>query len=338
VYTWKAWRVSAVNRLLVAALVAVVALAPAAYAKVIGPFDVYTGDVEGNPKSVFAPGEILYLWFANGGSDMTAYIKVEVSDPNGNIVTSKEVGELTIPGSGKRKVFEWQIPESAPTGKYAITVQFTVMGVTYTDTLYFDVAAQAAPAPAQPQEPQEQGLPLALIAVIAAVIAIAGIAAVIILSRRKSEPEPAVIAQPAAPAATAPVPPLPPAQTAGGETVVVPAGAKPASGGGETLTTLARLVAPNGKVIPVTSTRQRFGREDFVGIVDEDKLRLISRKSRPQFELYFDNAKKAWFIVDYGSANGTYVNGQDIRGKGPVELKNGDVISPAGVIDLVFQA
>jgi len=333
------------NRILIVTLVALVALAPVAAAKKIGPFDVYTGDVEGNPKEEFAQGEFLYLWFQNSGADKRVYIKkIEILDPSGNTVTTAGVGEVIIPGVGKKKVFEWQIPETAPTGTYAIVLEFVDLstGVTYTDTIYFKVVTSAvapAPPPAETQETQ-QGLPLATIAVVAVVLAVVGIAAVMFLSRRKPEQLPPIIARPTTPAAPPPPPPPPasPQTTGGGETVVVPAGAGPASGGGETLTSLARLVAPNGKVIPITSTRQRFGREDFVGLVDEDKLRLISRRSRPQFEIYFDNAKKAWFIVDYGSANGTYVNGEDIRGKGPVELKNGDVISPAGVIDLVFQA
>jgi pSer/pThr/pTyr-binding forkhead associated (FHA) protein len=44
-----------------------------------------------------------------------------------------------------------------------------------------------------------------------------------------------------------------------------------------------------------------------------------------------------WFIEDSGSTNGTLLNGVEIRGKGPQELKDGDEISPGGVIRLVFQ-
>jgi len=43
-----------------------------------------------------------------------------------------------------------------------------------------------------------------------------------------------------------------------------------------------------------------------------------------------------WFIEDLGSKNGTYVNGVDIRGRGPVELQNGDEVAVAKVEVLKF--
>ncbi|WP_342786154.1 FHA domain-containing protein [Thermofilum sp.] len=42
-------------------------------------------------------------------------------------------------------------------------------------------------------------------------------------------------------------------------------------------------------------------------------------------------------MEDSSSTNGTLLNGRQIRGMGMQELKDGDVISPAGVINLVFR-
>ncbi len=42
-----------------------------------------------------------------------------------------------------------------------------------------------------------------------------------------------------------------------------------------------------------------------------------------------------YFIEDLGSTNGTFVNGVDIRGMGRVDVKPGDVISVANVVELL---
>ena len=42
-------------------------------------------------------------------------------------------------------------------------------------------------------------------------------------------------------------------------------------------------------------------------------------------------------IEDLGSANGTTVNSTEIRGKGRVPLKNDDVVSLGGVVNLKFK-
>ncbi len=95
---------------------------------------------------------------------------------------------------------------------------------------------------------------------------------------------------------------------------------------------LASLTSPEGKALYITQPEQEFGRKDFREIVSQDKLPMISRR---HFMLRLQGNK--WYIMDLGSTNGTYVNGEDIRGKGWVPLEDGDVISVAGVAELTFK-
>ncbi len=46
--------------------------------------------------------------------------------------------------------------------------------------------------------------------------------------------------------------------------------------------------------------------------------------SRKHARIAFDGDK--WVIEDLGSTNGTFVDGEDIRGLGPIEIKNGSEI------------
>ena len=101
-----------------------------------------------------------------------------------------------------------------------------------------------------------------------------------------------------------------------------------------TKTALAFLEAPNGKLI-VSSITQQFYRQDFQSLVSPSVLDTISQ-SKPQFTIYFRNGK--FFIEDSMSTNGTLLNGRQIRGMGMQQLNDGDVISPAGVINLTFRS
>jgi len=107
--------------------------------------------------------------------------------------------------------------------------------------------------------------------------------------------------------------------------------AQPAS---TTRVALAYLEAPNGRLI-VSSVDQPFYRSDFVGIVPAGLLDTISQ-SKPQFIIRFRGGR--FYIEDPGSTNGTLLNGRQIRGMGMQELRDGDVISPAGVINLTFRS
>jgi hypothetical protein len=94
----------------------------------------------------------------------------------------------------------------------------------------------------------------------------------------------------------------------------------------------AQLQAPRG-TIPIASFPQTFGREDFRKFLPSYLLNLIESR---HFAIHYDYAQRMFYIQDLGSRNGTYVNGVDIRGKGLVPLKNGDLVVPANVIPLKF--
>ena len=106
------------------------------------------------------------------------------------------------------------------------------------------------------------------------------------------------------------------------------------TGGGGTRvgSPIAFLVLPNGNTIPIAESSVEFGRDHFKPYLPPDTLKFISVR---HFRIYYVGGQ--WYIEDLGSTNGTLLNGQEIRKKGPVPLKPGDVISPAGVINLVFK-
>jgi len=100
-----------------------------------------------------------------------------------------------------------------------------------------------------------------------------------------------------------------------------------------TQTVLAYLEAPNGRLI-ISSPTQQFYRRDFQGIVPPGLLETISQRV-PQFTIYFRNGR--FYIEDSSSTNGTLLNGRQIKGTGMQPLNDGDVISPAGAINLIFR-
>jgi hypothetical protein len=106
------------------------------------------------------------------------------------------------------------------------------------------------------------------------------------------------------------------------------------TGGGGTRvgSPIAFLVLPNGYTIPIAESNVEFGRDHFKPYLPPDTVKFISVR---HFRIYYVGGQ--WYIEDLGSTNGTLLNGQEIRGRGPVPLKPGDVISPAGVIKLVFK-
>ena len=95
---------------------------------------------------------------------------------------------------------------------------------------------------------------------------------------------------------------------------------------------LAFFELPSGSSIPITESSAEFGRDDFKPYLPPETVQFISAR---HFRVYYAGGQ--WYIEDMGSTNGTLLNGQQIKGKGPQPLKPGDVISPAGVIRLVFK-
>ncbi len=124
--------------------------------------------------------------------------------------------------------------------------------------------------------------------------------------------------------------PVQPAQPAGGYAPLAPA-----------LPIPYRLVFPDGRYIEVYEQLRIFGREDFEGLIPEPYIQYITRREKGgQFRIWCEvksvNEVVCYIRDDY-STNPTYVNNQPIRGMGWVKLNDGDIISPARVVNIVFK-
>jgi hypothetical protein len=93
----------------------------------------------------------------------------------------------------------------------------------------------------------------------------------------------------------------------------------------------AKLTLHDGLEIRIACGGQVIGRAELARALGLDELGLISRK---QFRVTCQDGK--YFIEDAGSANSTKLNSEDIKGKGTIALKDGDIIDAAGVIKLTF--
>jgi hypothetical protein len=219
----------------------------------------------------------------------------------------------TLVGTGEFVIDRCIIAENDPVGTYQIKIRvFDLIGnMVGDDYLIFYVKERSI-------------LELILKPEILAAITIVAIAAIIggvLVIRRPKE----VVTPPVIEAAKPP---------SAGETVLVKAPGtllmrKPS---GETMTYIAGFRVGE-RMIPITSLPQTFGREDFRGIVPEEALNFISRS---HFIVRYDYSRGHFIIEDLGSTNGTLLNGEEIKGKGAHELKDGDVISPAGAVNLRF--
>jgi pSer/pThr/pTyr-binding forkhead associated (FHA) protein len=90
---------------------------------------------------------------------------------------------------------------------------------------------------------------------------------------------------------------------------------------------------PDNLKIRLSGESEVIGRSEVARSLGLDELATISKQ---HFTISFEAGKP--FIEDMGSANGTSVNGRDIRGEGPVGLHDGDVIEMAGKLSLKFRA
>ena len=100
------------------------------------------------------------------------------------------------------------------------------------------------------------------------------------------------------------------------------------------------LVFPDGKRMVSFQQMCIYGREDFEGYIPQEYLRYITRRSNGgQFTIYCevkDINTIVCYIADNFSTNPTYLNGQPIKGKGYIMLNHGDIISPAGMVNIRF--
>jgi len=94
----------------------------------------------------------------------------------------------------------------------------------------------------------------------------------------------------------------------------------------------AKLMTSNNGEIPFTGPITYLGRNDLAKVVSAESLSYISRQ---QFLLKSDAGK--FFLEDENSANGTKLNGVQIKNKGQHALSDGDRIDIAGVATLTFK-
>lgn len=89
------------------------------------------------------------------------------------------------------------------------------------------------------------------------------------------------------------------------------------SAGSKSLILLLRSIsAPSSQVIKLKPGEYIVGRDPSCDIVIVDPY-----VSRAHAKIFYKENK--WYLEDLGSKNGTYINGEDIRGKGSIELKEG---------------
>jgi pSer/pThr/pTyr-binding forkhead associated (FHA) protein len=95
------------------------------------------------------------------------------------------------------------------------------------------------------------------------------------------------------------------------------------------------LVFPDGSEVRVTASGRVFGKLDYATPspkIPQNDLQFISRQ---HFTIYQDQDR--YYVEDNNSTNNTMLNGEEIKGKGRRELKDGDEISPAGVTKTQFR-
>jgi len=101
------------------------------------------------------------------------------------------------------------------------------------------------------------------------------------------------------------------------------------------------LYSSRGKITVEGQIERLFGREDFINFLGQEESNYVSRKQKGgHFSIFLrrdQNNQTRYFIKDMESANGTLVNGRDIRGLGKVEIFPGDSISPGGIIPFEFR-
>jgi hypothetical protein len=99
----------------------------------------------------------------------------------------------------------------------------------------------------------------------------------------------------------------------------------------EPLQARAKLLLPGCMEIALTGVSRTMGRADMARSLPLDGLALISHS---HFLLTYSDGH--YFIEDTESTNGTLLNSIDVKGKGQFALQDGDMIEPAGVVQIKF--
>lgn len=96
---------------------------------------------------------------------------------------------------------------------------------------------------------------------------------------------------------------------------------------------VAKLVIPGKGEMTLQTLPKSLAREDFVKFVSPDESKYISRQEH--IRITFTDNK--YFIQDDKSVNGTKLNGDEIKGMGPKEIKSDDKITLSDVLTVTFQ-
>jgi hypothetical protein len=94
----------------------------------------------------------------------------------------------------------------------------------------------------------------------------------------------------------------------------------------------AKLIMQGNIDIPVSAAVLPIGRSDLARTVTAENLKYISKQ---HFTVSFSNGQ--YYIEDANSTNGTKLNGAEIKGKGKLQLKDGDIVDVAQVAELTFR-
>ena len=287
----------------------------------------YIVNVQGQQTTTFYPGDVVMLRVAPFGT-FAGKLAIYYIGPTG-----AQSQPLTYVYCGSNVLSTTQDIQVLPVTQQTLAGRYTLYVAVYdcannpvgTVQLEFYVyTSQSANAPLPP------AIDPTLVAVIIAVIAaLAGVG--LALARRRAPPSPPPQPQPQQPAPP-PRPVAPAASQPGSTQVLSQVAARQPPSETKVGSPLAFLELPSGSPIPITESSAEFGRDDFKPYLPPETVQFISAR---HFRIYYAGGQ--WYIEDLGSTNGTLLNGQQIKGKGPLPLKPGDVISPAGVIKLVFK-
>lgn len=307
-------------------VMAIVTLIPLAHAQAVsvslsncGTVTVYTSDPYGSYENSFSTGETVYLTL-NSQYPCAVYLTVFAVNPSGVRSTPVSNYQLSLSPSHST-VALFSVSPQLQSGQWSIIAQLCTPSGSCVDTPAMTININYSPSTpsAAPPPPYPSWLIPAVIVVVAAVI-IGAALFVITRSRGGGERggEATVVRYPIAQM------PMPAPTTASSEKTRVGVA-------------LYRLILPNNVVVPVFEPMKIFGRETFEKFgVPRGVLEYISREDRGgHFRIYLRGTR--WYIEDMNSTNGTLLNGVEIKGKGPQELKDGDVISPAGALNIVFK-
>lgn len=99
-----------------------------------------------------------------------------------------------------------------------------------------------------------------------------------------------------------------------------------------TIVATAKLILPDNSELSLALEPRWIGRADLEKFIQSGNVKFISRQ-----HCLIDFATGKYYIEDQNSANGTRLNGHEIKGKGKLELKDGDVIELANEAKLAFR-